>query len=42
MLFRLRNTILCAHNEQLLPMDYYIKVINLVLGWSDATGRVQP
>ncbi len=42
MRFRLRNTVLCAHYGQLLPIDYYIEEINLVLSWADATGRVQP
>ena len=40
MRFRSQVLGLSAHAGQLLLMDYYIKVINLVLGWADATEGV--
>ncbi len=42
MSFRLRDSVLRAHNGQWLPMNYYSEEIDLVLSWADPTERVQP
>jgi hypothetical protein len=39
--FKLRNTVSCADDGQLLPIEDCIEEINPVLRWADAKGRVQ-